>query len=199
MTVVSFPQPNMHSETPLVLFLDLQVEYIAAGRAYSLSDTQSCLANCKRILESVRSKKLAIAHFRQLKQSTFFNKETSFASWIEDFRPRPNEMLFERSRPSCYSNANFASFLQHIKAPELIIVGLAGESSCLATALEASNRDHTATYIFDASASHALGGRTEAQSHEAVSDIIGLYANLSTTDEFLARIEDVGFQAGALL
>lgn len=197
MTVISFANRGREQNEPLILLLDLQMEYAAAGRAFYLSDAEKCFTNCKRILDEARSKKLPIAHFRQLKQSTFFNQQTSFSQWIEDFRPRPNEMVFERELPSCYSNSVFESFLKQVNTPELIILGLSGAFSCLATAIDAANRGHLATYVYDASASHTLGERSEAESHQAVTEIIGLYANLSTTDDFLTRTGTMRQQAGA--
>ena len=81
---------------PLVALVDLQVEYAAPGCAYSLADIEPCLDNCRAVLSESRKLGLPIAHFRRTQGNAYFNSVSPFSAWISDFRPRTNEMVFER-------------------------------------------------------------------------------------------------------
>lgn len=186
--IIPFPNPDQLFDNTIFLFLDLQLEYTASGRAYALQNSRECLDNCRRLLEVARSAKLNIAHFRQLLPGAFFNPETEFSKWIEEFRPRPNEMVFERDQPSVYSNGAFESFVNEIAWPELVVCGLTAEMSCLSTAIDAAHREHKVTFVSDASASRSLDKYTEEQSHEAVTKIIDMYVELASTEEILSRV-----------
>ena len=188
MSVIPLPQRMTHRVIPLVMFVDLQEEYVSAGRFFALSDIEGPLDNCRRLLAAARDIGLAIAHFRQIKASPFFNREATFSQWIADFRPKSHEMVFERDKPSCYCNASFDNFMEQIGQPSLVIAGLTGEQSCLATIIEAAHRGHQVIFAYDASASRTLDQRSEAESHAAVTDLIGLYASVMSTDDVIAHL-----------
>ncbi|MGI9384573.1 MAG: isochorismatase family protein [Methyloligellaceae bacterium] len=170
------------------MFVDLQEEYVASGRYFALGDVERSLANCRRLLAAARETGLAIAHFRQIKSSPFFNREAIFSQWIGDFRPKSHEMVFERDKPSCYCNASFENFMAQISQPSVVIAGLTGEQSCLATIIEAAHRGHHVIFAHDASASRTLGERSEAETHDVVTDLIGLYASVMSTDDVISHL-----------
>ena len=188
--IIPFPNPDQLFDNTILLFVDLQHEYTALGRAFALQNIEGCLNNCRSLLARARKTKVTIAHFRLLKSDTFFNPATEFSDWIDEFRPRPNEMVFERNQPSIYSNQAFASFLQQVDSPFLILVGLTGEMSCLSTIVDASHRKHKITYVADASASSALGKYSSKSSHQVITEIANRYADITTTDKILARIQN---------
>ena len=166
------------------------MEYLSSGRAYALGNIEVAINNSLKLLQLARDKGMTIAHFRRLMDGTFFNKETKFSNWIEEFQPRVNEMVFERNQPSIHENKAFTAFLESIYMPELIVSGLTGEKSCLSTAIESSHRNHKLTFIKDASASSEVGNLSEQKSHELVCDIINLYADVITTREMVATMTD---------
>lgn len=183
--IIEFPvrQKNLHNS--VFIFIDLQKEYQSLGRAYALEDVEDCLSNCQRILKKARQYGMTIAHFRTLMGGTFFNQSIDFSNWIEEFSPQPNEMVFDRQKPSVYSNEMFTSFIDMLDAPELIVMGLTGESGCLSTIVEGQHRNHKITYVSDASASHSIGQYSEKQSHEFLTNIMGMYSQIATTDEVM--------------
>ena len=67
MNILNFPHWRKDRGVPITAFVDLQMEYIADGRAYRVKETEGVLRNCKSILEFCREQGLPIAHFRQLK------------------------------------------------------------------------------------------------------------------------------------
>lgn len=178
MTILRFRAPARDPSSTLVVFADLQLEYVAAGRAHSLAETEACIANCRQLLNSARNARLPIAHFRQIRADTHFNKQCRFSGWIDGFQPRANEMVYERSLPSCYANDDFCGFLEHVSQPVFLLAGLSGEQACLSTAIDAHHRDHGLVFIRDCSATTSLAGLSETQSHDALCDLISKYADI---------------------
>ena len=185
-SVVPFPRKGGLLHNAIFIFVDWQVEYLSSGRAYALENLDASLNNGLELLQVAREYGMTVVHFRRLMDGAFFNEATNFSNWIESFRPRPNEMVFERTQPSIYSNPDFTSFLDSMCFPELIVSGLTGERSCLSTAVESAHRNHRLTFVKDASASCSIGNFNEQKSHEVVSDIINIYAEVSVTQDVVS-------------
>lgn len=187
MSVIRFPGNMEESGTPLVVFVDLQQEYVSDGRAHALARREPWWSNSLRLLEFARDRGLPVAHFRQLRREPFFNRATPFAEWIDEFRPRPHEMVFERSQPSCYSNDSFTALLDSLSRPMFLLAGLTCESNCLATIFDAYHRGHRTTLVADACGSRALGDHGEAEVHDVVTEIAELFCDVALTTEVVAR------------
>jgi nicotinamidase-related amidase len=187
MTVIRFPRNDGSYDMPIIVFVDLQREYVTQGRAHALDRREPWWTNCQRLLEFARERSLPVAHFRQVRREPFFNRATPFADWIEEFRPRPHEMVFERAQPSCYSNESFAELLDSLAQPCFLLVGLTGESSCLATIMESYHRGHSVALVADASDSRPLGGYGESDVHGVVIEIAAQFGDVVTTSEVISR------------
>lgn len=188
MQVVPFlPASRVHAGC-LVLFADLQMEYVTAGRAYAVTAAERCLENCRELLHLARQLRLPIAHFRQLRSESYFNRASRFSQWIDGFRPLPSEIVYERAAPSCYSNAEFGGFIDSITNPTIILAGLSGDQACLSTAIDASHRKDRLIFVSDCSATPSLGGLGEDQSHEAVCQIVARYSDVMTLRETVAQL-----------
>jgi nicotinamidase-related amidase len=173
------------SSVPTVVFVDMQQEYVATPRLLAIPDIDPVLANCRRILDHSRSMGLPIAFVRLLDDSAFFNRATPFVRFIEGFEPHRNEMIFERSSPSCYSSELFASLMNQNRGG-IVLAGFAGESACLSTLIDAYHRGHKVAYLADASASHALDDMTADEVHRAISKISGVYGDVYETSDWIA-------------
>ncbi len=187
MGVIRFPRGDGEFEKPLVVFVDLQREYVTEGRAPALSRREPWWTNCLRLLEHARAQGLSVVHFRQLRREPFFNRTMPFADWIDEFRPRPHEMVFERSMPSCYSNESFATLLESLSRPYYLLAGLTGESSCLSTVMDSHHRGHRAVLVADASDSRALGDYCEENVHGVVVEIAALFGEVVSTSDVVSR------------
>ncbi len=170
---------------PVMVFVDLQQEYVAAPRGLAIANAGPALENCAIALKSARAAGLPIAHVRWAGRSNFFNPATPFAKWIEGFVPLGSEMVFERSRPSCYASRNFAEIMDGGEG-EFVLAGFAGESACLSTMIDAFHRGHRVTYLTDASASHALGEFDCSEAHQMVLNIARLYGRVAETGDWVA-------------
>jgi nicotinamidase-related amidase len=182
---------------PLVVLVDMQQEYLATPRLLALTGTDTALVNCRLLLDHARRIGLPVAFVRMIGESVFFNRATPFVRWIEGFEPFRNEMVFERTAPSCYASEPFAAFMEQSRGG-IVMAGFAGESSCLSTLIDAFHRKHKVTYLFDASASHALDELSADQVHRAVSTISGLYAEVCGTAEWIAATVPLNLGNGTL-
>lgn len=198
MHVIPFPHRSRPEGAPLLCFLDLQVEYVADGRALALEERVPWMENCRRLLAFARHGRMSIVHFRQLWRGTLLNPATPFAGWIEEFRPRPSEMVFERDLPSCYTADGFVSVLNHIDAPRLILAGLTGHGACLATALDGFHRRHHITFVRDASSTPRLGRFSASTSHSCLAEIISCYAEVLSTENTIERLSGQALKADAI-
>lgn len=184
-SVVSLRTFVNSSNVPTVVFVDMQQEYLATPRLLAIPDIDPALANCRRALDHSREMGLPIAFIRLLDDSAFFNRASPFARWIEGFEPHRNEMIFERSSPSCYSSELFASLMNQSRGG-IVLAGFAGESACLSTLVDAYHRGHKAAYLADASASHALDDMAASEVHRVVSKVSGVYGDVYETSEWIA-------------
>ena len=123
MTVVPFssvPARSARHASLIVVFADFQREHATPGRAFAVREGEACLARSRRWLELARSMMLPVAHFRQYRSGTYFNRASPFSDWIDGFRPRTDETLYERSRASCYADSGFSDFTTHVADPRII-------------------------------------------------------------------------------
>jgi nicotinamidase-related amidase len=168
---------------PTLVLVDVQREYLASPRRLALPHISEALSKCKHALTHARTLGFPVAYVRWLGRSTFFNPESPFSDWIEGFEPHGTDMIFERSKPSCYASASFAKMIDQ-GGGHFIMAGFAGEAACLSTAVDAFHRGHRVTYLHDASTSHPLHEVTAAETHRFVSQVISLYAHVIETAEW---------------
>src|SRR5262249_47925182 len=131
-------------------------------------------------------------------RGTLLNPATSFAGWIDEFRPRPSEMVFERDMPSCYAADGFVSILDNIDSPCLILAGLAGHCACLATVLDGFHRKHQITFVHDAWSSPGLGKFSAPESHAYLDEVMTCYAEVVSTDHIIERLIGPSLKADAM-
>ncbi|HYJ18476.1 MAG TPA: isochorismatase family protein [Burkholderiales bacterium] len=184
-SVVSLRTFANSSSVPIVVFVDMQQEYLAQPRLLAISEIDGALDNCRRVLDHSRQVGLPVAFIRMVNESAFFNRATPFVRWIEGFEPYRNEMVFERGSPSCYSSEPFTALVNQSRGG-IVLAGFAGESACLSTMIEAFHRNHKVAYLCDASASHALDDMSADDIHRAVSRISALYGDVYETTDWIA-------------
>jgi len=184
-SVVSLRTFANSSSVPIVVFVDMQQEYLAQPRLLAISEIDRALDNCRRVLDHSRQIGLPVAFIRMVNESAFFNRATPFVRWIEGFEPYRNEMVFERGSPSCYSSEPFTALVNQSRGG-IVLVGFAGESACLSTMIDAFHRNHKVAYLCDASASHALDDMSADDIHRAVSRISALYGDVYETTDWIA-------------
>ena len=146
-------------------------------------ETERALANCRLALAHARANDVPVAFTRRVVGSPFASG-TSSSQWIEGFQPWGVDMIFERERPSCYASPNFDEVVTRAGG-HFVFAGLAGETSCLSTVVEASHRGHRATFLEDASACYGFGGISSADVQRVVAKIIALYGEQTSTARWI--------------
>ena len=184
--VVNLRSYAIASPIPTLVLMDLQQEYIASPRLFSIPGAEKALENCRLALSHSRRVGLPVAFLRMIGRSPFFNPVLSYSNWIPGFEPLTSEMVFERSKPSCYANREFAHAMTE-GGGHFVLAGFSGEAGCLATAVEAFHHGHRVTYLADASASLALNQIPAPTVHETVAQLIGLYGEVTTTQDWISE------------
>jgi nicotinamidase-related amidase len=186
--------------TPVVIFIDTQLEYVAENRALELEGAPRAVENCKALLAFARSRGYPVAFTRWQQNGKFFGRAAHTSGWIPGLSPSGNDMVFDRSLPSCYANEQFAEMMDRGGGANAIIAGFTGTIACLSTVVDAYQRQHSVAFVADASASHALPGLPQDAAHEAVTQIIALYGPVKTTAHWInERSATPTVQTGAVL
>jgi len=183
------------SVAPCFVLVDMQKEYVANDRLMAMPEASSCLPKCRAALHHARSMGFPIAYLRQVSRSSFFNPATVFAGWIDGFEPTGADMVFDRDKPSCYSNQRFTELMNSCGG-HFVLAGFAGETACLSTAIDAYHRNHRFTYLADASASHRLRSFSADTIQKAVNEIVGVYGQVLDTDTWISETSDVAVTSG---
>jgi nicotinamidase-related amidase len=173
------------SRAPTLVLIDMQQEYVASPRFLAIPDAARAVENCRAALAHAQAIGLPVAFVRWVGSSPYFNPATRFSRWIDGFEPTGVDMVFERSRPSCYANPQFSDVMS-ASGGNLVFAGFAGETACLSTAIDAFHRGHQFTYLSDASASHALNDSGAGEVHQFVAKVIGLYGDVMGTQSWIA-------------
>jgi len=184
-SVVNLRSYGNKAVIPTLVLLDLQQEYIAPPRLFAIPQANAALENCRAVLRHARQVGFPVAFLRMIDKSPFFNPALSYSKWISGFEPVSSDMVFERSKPSCYASREFANAMTE-GGGHFVLAGFSGEAACLATAMEAFHRDHRVTFLADASASHGLDTIAPPTVHETVVQLIGLFSEVTTAREWIS-------------
>ena len=145
--------------------------------AFEQNSLQSVLSSCQQILAWARAARMSIAFVRGMPPTTSISEPRTYPTWLKGFEPKRNDMIFDVTRASCYSNIEFAQAMEYTGG-NFAIAGLFGETICLATAIDAYHRRHDFTYLSDASACRNNGAIPAAAFHDAVSQIMSVYGRV---------------------
>jgi hypothetical protein len=124
-SVVSLRTSANSSRVPIVVFVDMQQEYLAKPPLLTIFQIDRALDNCRKAPDHSRSAGLPVALIRALNESAWFNPATPVVRWIDGLEPYRSVMIFERPSPSCYSCEPFAALVNQSRGG----MGLAGFSS----------------------------------------------------------------------
>lgn len=184
-TVVDLARYTGAAEEPVLLLVDLQNEYVAAGRRLAIHRIAPALDNCRRLLAHARAERWTIAHMRWLQPGPYFNRQLPYAAWIEGFEPYGTELVYERASPSCYSAEDFDTFADCAVGQRLIVAGLTGVVACLSTLIEGAARGHRLSFVADASASHGSVECGEEEAHRRAAWVASHYVPVIETADLV--------------
>jgi len=166
----------------LLVMVDLQQKNHAALANDNAAELSRALDNCMSAIRHARNSGIPIAFTRQ-GNGPEASAQPQHSAWISGFEPKRSDMVFELQQPSCYSNHLFANIVS--QTGSFAIAGLVAEETCLATAIDASRRGHSVTFLSDASASRRRHDADAAAVHGVAARAIGLFADAVGTDHWL--------------
>lgn len=186
MTCVNISAYKDIDDTPLLVLVDLQREYLCADRRLGLHAPEAAIKNCTVLVEWARSCRIPIAFVRWTQPGKLFSRGGDFSGWIEPCSPAGSDMIFERAWPSCYASAEFAQMMENGGGRNAILAGFTGSMACLATVVDGAQRQHRFTFVSDASLSHAIRDHGQLQVHAMATLLISQFAHVVQTSLLLA-------------
>lgn len=182
-SVVSFPPQRRRAERPTLVLAGLH----QSRHAFVERELSGALRNCQMLLSAARSSRLSVAFVRCMPPPVSVSEPRAYPAWLRGFEPTRDDMIFDVTQPSCYSNNAFAQAMEDT-AGNFAMAGLLGETTCLSTAVDAYHRRHRSTYLFDASISAGSGAIPKAVFHDSVSQIISLYGEIMESTEWCSSL-----------
>lgn len=173
------------SFAPTVVLVDLQEATLAQARGRASRLAEKALGNCRLVLDRARAIGMPIAFVRRRPRGLAVLEGRR--NWIEGFEPRRSDMIFERDRSSCYASPEFEQVIRD-GGCHFVLAGLAAESGCLATLVEAFHRGHRAILLRDAAASSPVGRFDADEAHDLVVELVRGYARVMETQTWIAGV-----------
>ncbi|MGY3551061.1 nicotinamidase-related amidase [Bradyrhizobium sp. USDA 4472] len=173
-------------DNPLVLvFADLQVEYLIPGRRHVILDGDAAIMRCLALLALWRSNLWPVMHLKRIAEAAWFNPSSRLTDWIAEAKPRPGEMTFEHALPSAYSSSRFADHMSNVRNVRCVLTGFSLDETILATVVEGFHRSHRYQVITDAVACREPGTGEAAAYKQSVVNVIANFATLQSSAELI--------------
>ncbi len=177
----------------LLLCMNLQKEYLAAGRRHTVAGTDDVLTACAAIIDGWRGRRWPVVHLKRIARAAWFDPESSMSDWLDAFRPRPGELVFAHPLPSAYSSARFAAYMSEIgSALRIVTIGFSLDELILATAIDGFHRGHNLRVAGDAIASRQSEYCELELYRRVLLDVISDYAAIEPLDRALNPEAHIG-------
>ena len=165
-------------DPPILVCADLQAQYL--DEIAGLEATR-CLA----LLALWRAELWPVLHLKRIAQAAWFNPASNLTDWIEAFRPRPGEMVFEHPLPSAYSSTRFSEYMSSMKNIRCAVMGFSLDETILATVIDGFHRGYRFHVVGDAvTCSLPAGGDADGY-RGAIMRAIGKFAGLERSRDLI--------------
>lgn len=171
-SVINLLNHKRQAEQPVLILVGLH-EHAHDRSPVERDMLEGALANCRTVLNLARSARLSVAFVRCVAPS----EPRTYPAWLRGFEPTRDDMIFDVTQASCYSNIEFAQAMEYSRG-NFAIAGLFGETTCLSTAIDAHHRRHSFTYLSDASVCRNSGAIPAPLFHDAVSQVMSAYGEV---------------------
>lgn len=178
---------------PLLVCVDFQREYAAAGRPLYIEGFEVLLARAAAVLALARSEGWLIAHAMLHREGLLFGLQTEQARPLPGFEPHGAEMVFCREEFSVYGNREFARLLDRSRGSVTFMMAVGGPYSLLHTAFDAHARGDELTLIEDTMGAPEICASeicvsSADQTAAATKAIAGSMHRLIRSEEIFARL-----------
>jgi len=171
--IIQFEQYQRLRCAPPLVFVDMLEDQLAGLATH---EAAPMLAKCRVLLDEARKRHWPVAFVRPPQQRP--------GRWIDGFEPHRSDMIFDRIGQSCYSSEEFAGAMD-ASGRVFVVAGFSTDSCCLATLIEASQNNHFAGLVEDATATRPLPGYDAAESHRAVMAVASRHGTIVTAEHWI--------------
>ncbi|WP_416829233.1 cysteine hydrolase family protein [Ectobacillus polymachus] len=177
-----------------LMLIDIQNDYFPNGKM-ELSNPMKAANNACRILDWFRAKKYEIYHIQHVSNRSgagFFLPDTEGVKIHQSVLPLEQENIIVKHAPNSFFNTELRNKLKEKEIKKLVICGMMTHMCIDATVRAARELGLECTVIEDACTTKDLMYRDQLipaeQVHFAfIGALNGMYATVSTTNEFLTQ------------
>ena len=141
-----------------LLVIDLQKEYLSAGRPLFVRDGQAVLDRSKRLMDAARRKGIGIVHIKHVSSDPAdetFNANSPWTNFAYDVPA--GEPVVVKNRPGAFHSTTLDGILRAAHVETVAVLGLLSFMCCDTTAREAHARGYKVLFLEDATAAIPLG------------------------------------------
>lgn len=162
-----------------LLVIDIQREYVTAGRSFNIQGIGPSLQQAYGVLQFARQVGWPIVHVQHLQDGDLFGRDSATADFIDGFVPQEGETLAVKGNYSSFSSPQFEQFVHEYSDHELVVVGYGTTMCCLSTIVDGYHRGYRFALVKDATAAKAAGGLSEASLHAHAIVILQPFARIT--------------------
>jgi len=141
---------------PVLVCLDLQMEFVAPGRPWADPDGEAVGAICADVIARARAAGWSLVH-AQLHQGAPLIAGAGMTQPISGCEPRPGEVLLRRAGVSAYAHPDLDGILEGSLDAKGYLIGFSAGTSLNATLFDAQDRGHDLTLLEDAVGAADIG------------------------------------------
>lgn len=171
---------------PPVVFLDMLEDQLESEDGFGARECEPALAKCRLLLAEARERRWPVAFVRPPMPASAARCHKA-ARWIEGFEPKRDDMVFDRSGPSCYSSDEFAGAMD-AAGRVFVMAGFSTDSTGLATLIDAAQQDHFVGLVRDAAVTRPLPGQDAQNTHASVVTVAGRFGTIVTADHWIGVV-----------
>ena len=134
---------------PVLVCLDLQMEFVAPGRPFADPDGEAAAAICADVIARARQAGWSVVH-AQLHQGGPLMAGLGLTQPIPGCEPRPGEVLLRRAGVSAYAHPDLDGIMEGALGAQAYLIGFSAGTSLNATLFDAQDRGHDLTLIKEA-------------------------------------------------
>lgn len=170
-----------------LIVIDIQREYISAGRSFHIGSIGPSLQNAYLMLQHARNESWPIVHVQHLQDGVLFNAASDTSDFIDGFVPEAGEVHAVKGNYSSFSSPAFVEFVKQHADHEFVVIGYGTTMCCLSTIVDGYHRGYRFALIEDASAALAADGHSEASMHQHATAILKTFARVTSTEHETER------------
>ncbi|MGY2378378.1 cysteine hydrolase family protein [Pseudomonas sp. SDO524_S393] len=173
-----------------LVVIDIQREYIAAGRKFHIESIGPSLQNAYVMLQHAREEGWPIIHVQHLQDGDLFNRDSDTSDFIDGFAPEAAEAHATKGNYSAFSSPAFVDFVQQHADHEFLVIGYGTTMCCLSTIIEGYHRGYRFALLEDATAALASNGLSEASLQHHATTILKTFSRVTNLTQETRVLEE---------